>query len=235
VYRAVVLITLTLLLLAITGITLARESTFGPERDSLTEPTVQDTTTTGEPTATTVMEPTDIADEETTARSVPAAGSVTEDSTVPEAEEPEVAKEQATGGKIENMGRPGGVSKPKGAGGDPVGNGKAEDDEGEARGEGDQDKVTLCQNGKTLTVGASAQAAHVRHGDIVGSCPAEDAAPEPSEETPGAGVAQDGDGGGGNGQQKVALCHKGKTLTVGEPAKEAHLCHGDSEGPCAGQ
>jgi hypothetical protein len=41
---------------------------------------------------------------------------------------------------------------------------------------------------------------------------------------------------GGNttrqGQPKVRLCHKGKTLTVAEPAVPAHLRHGDTIGPC---
>ena len=31
-------------------------------------------------------------------------------------------------------------------------------------------KVTLCHKGKTITVGAPAVKAHVRHGDHVGSC-----------------------------------------------------------------
>lgn len=39
--------------------------------------------------------------------------------------------------------------------------------------------------------------------------------------------------GGGGGQQKITLCHKDKnTITVGAPAKDAHLSHGDSLGPC---
>jgi hypothetical protein len=40
--------------------------------------------------------------------------------------------------------------------------------------------------------------------------------------------------GRGMGQRKVTLCHKGKTITVGAPALEAHLAHhlGDSEGVC---
>jgi type IV secretory pathway VirB10-like protein len=32
-------------------------------------------------------------------------------------------------------------------------------------------KVVLCHKGKTLTVGAPAQAAHLRHGDSLGACP----------------------------------------------------------------
>jgi hypothetical protein len=31
-------------------------------------------------------------------------------------------------------------------------------------------KVTLCHKGKTITVGAPAAKAHLRHGDKVGSC-----------------------------------------------------------------
>lgn len=37
----------------------------------------------------------------------------------------------------------------------------------------------------------------------------------------------------GGGQEKVAVCHKGKkTLWVAEPAVRAHLGHGDRRGPC---
>ena len=32
-------------------------------------------------------------------------------------------------------------------------------------------KVTLCHKGKTITVGAPAARAHLRHGDKLGSCP----------------------------------------------------------------
>jgi hypothetical protein len=230
----VILSTLTPLLLAVTGITLARESTFGAEWDSLTESTVQDATTTREPAATTVRESTDTADEGSTERSEPAARGMTEDSTEPQADEHQVTEEETTGGKAENVGKPEGLGKAKGVGGKPIGNGKANDDEGVARGGEDQEKVTLCHKAKnTITVGAPAQAAHVRHGDTVGPCQPGGAGPDPPEEKPGPGVAHDGYGGSGSGQQKVMLCHKGKkTLTVGEPAKEAHLRHGDTLGAC---
>jgi hypothetical protein len=33
------------------------------------------------------------------------------------------------------------------------------------------EKVTICHKGKTITVGAPAVAAHLRHGDTVGECP----------------------------------------------------------------
>jgi VCBS repeat-containing protein len=38
---------------------------------------------------------------------------------------------------------------------------------------------------------------------------------------------------GSNGQTKVTICHKGHTITVGEPAVAAHGRHGDNiTGPC---
>lgn len=238
-YRAVVLTTLTLLLLAITGITLARESTFGPERDSLTESTVQNTTaaTTGEPTATTVRESTHIADEGYTQRSEPAAGSLTQDSAEPETDESEVAGEEATEAEGKKIGKPEGVGKAKGVGGKPEGSGKARVDGGETRGGGDQEKVTVCHKGKnTITVGEPALAAHERHGDTEGACQTEGALPDPSEKTTGPEVGENGDGGGSAGQEKVPLCHKGKkTLTVSAPAQAAHLQHGDTQGPCIGE
>lgn len=39
---------------------------------------------------------------------------------------------------------------------------------------------------------------------------------------------------GAGGRSKAAVCHKDKTLTVGAPAKTAHLRHGDSPRVCAG-
>src|SRR5215207_3418319 len=43
----------------------------------------------------------------------------------------------------------------------------AEQEEGRGLG---QEKVTLCHNGHTLTVGAPAEAAHLNHGDTSGAC-----------------------------------------------------------------
>ncbi len=34
------------------------------------------------------------------------------------------------------------------------------------------------------------------------------------------------------GEKKVVVCHKGKTLEIAKPALEAHLKHGDTQGPC---
>ena len=38
--------------------------------------------------------------------------------------------------------------------------------------------------------------------------------------------------GGDQGQEKVTICHKGHTITVGAPALAAHKAHGDTEGAC---
>ncbi len=230
--QAVILVTLALLLLAITGITLAGESAVGPEKNSLTEPAFQDTTptTTGEPTATTVRQGTDTAAEESAQRSESAAGGSREDNTVPEAGEPVIIEEEATGDKGGDIGKTEGIGGPQGVGGKP------EDDEEEANPGGGQRKVTLCHKGRhTITVGAPAQSAHLPHGDTLGVCPSTEAKPKSPGKPPGPGAAQNGDGGGGNGQQKVTLCHKGKkTLAVGAPARAAHLRHGDTKGPCLG-
>jgi hypothetical protein len=92
--------------------------------------------------------------------------------------------------------------------------------------------VTLCHKGKKiLTVGAPALAAHQRHGDMQGACKTEGAGSELSGETMKPEAAKNGWGGSGS-QDKVILCHKNKTLTVGAPAQAAHLRHGDSVGAC---
>jgi hypothetical protein len=36
----------------------------------------------------------------------------------------------------------------------------------------------------------------------------------------------------GYGQDRVTICHKGKTNVVAVPALAAHLAHGDTVGPC---
>ncbi|MDO8492280.1 MAG: hypothetical protein Q7S34_01405 [bacterium] len=36
----------------------------------------------------------------------------------------------------------------------------------------------------------------------------------------------------GYGQDKVKICHKGKTLEVAAPAVQAHVKHGDTLGQC---
>lgn len=37
----------------------------------------------------------------------------------------------------------------------------------------------------------------------------------------------------GYGQEKVMICHNGKTMTVAAPAAQAHVKHGDTIGACS--
>jgi hypothetical protein len=55
-------------------------------------------------------------------------------------------------------------------------------------------------------------------------------------QTQGGDEAEDADEAeGGGGQEKVTLCHKGKTtITVGAPAVKAHEAHADTKGACQG-
>jgi hypothetical protein len=43
---------------------------------------------------------------------------------------------------------------------------------------------------------------------------------------------QYGPGGKQYGKHRVAICHKGHTIRVAQPAVKAHLRHGDTLGPC---
>jgi hypothetical protein len=181
--RAVILATLTLLLLTFAGITVARESNFGPDVSYRTEPTSREATT---------RESTDLADEEPTAENEVAGAGVVENSVEPESYSSEVVEDQGAWGegKSEKRGRPKDVGKPEHAGGragvaregkpEGVGGGRAGQppDESEAKGDGEKAarggsgrKVTICHKGKiSIMVGAPAEAAHLRHGDSPGEC-----------------------------------------------------------------
>ncbi len=204
--RAVILATLTFLLLAVAGITVARERTSGPGRNHQTESTVQGNTTTREYT-----EPTD---EGSTERSEPAARSVVENFTAPEADELEVAKQGAAEGIREDAGKPEGVGKLAGKG-KPPSAGKPQD-VGKPEGVGGRPEGAGPPPGKGKPAGV---------GRATG--------PEPEGKTRARGAEREANGGAG--QQKVTLCHRGKnTITVGAPATYAHhLRHGDTEGACA--
>ncbi|HEY3184540.1 MAG TPA: hypothetical protein VGJ77_16995 [Gaiellaceae bacterium] len=66
-----------------------------------------------------------------------------------------------------------------------------------------------------------------KHGKPAGSAPAAPTAP-----TAGAAEYQYGSGGKQYGKHRVAICHKGHTIRVAQPAVKAHLRHGDTLGPC---
>ena len=254
-HRAVVLTTLVLLLLAVAGVSAAQDSGIfagGPNSDDPQGSTPQERTsfeaTMAEETMTSALPG---------ATSEPKGGQdasepkVVSKPTVEETEKPTAAapSEQTLPPGSKNVGKPAnsgrGVGKPAHVGKAPnIGNPPDEvvhPANGKPQGRGNevehgrgggQQKVTLChKHKKTLTVGAPALAAHLRHGDMKGACETEG----PGPDLPGETMKQEGannGGGGSGGQDKVILCHKGKILTVSTQAEAAHLRHGDSPGAC---
>jgi hypothetical protein len=255
-YRAVVLTTLVLLLLAVGGVSAAQDSgifTGGPNSDDSPGLTTQERTsfeaTVAEDTMASVLPGASSEPKVGESASEP---TVVTEPTVGETENPTVAapgeKTLPPGsnnfGKAANSGR--GVGKPEHAGKVPnIGkppdevvhpaNGKPQErgNEGEHGRGGSQQKITLCHKNKnTLTVGAPALAAHQRHGDRQGACETEGAGSELSGETMKPEAAKHGGADGSGGQDKVILCHKNKILTVGAQAQEAHMRHGDTLEAC---
>jgi hypothetical protein len=255
-YRAVVLTTLVLLLLAVAGVSAAQDSgifTGGPNSDDPPGLTTQERTsfeaTVAEDTMASVLPGASSEPKVGESASEP---TVVTEPTVGETENPTVAapgeKTLPPGsnnfGKPANSGR--GVGKPEHAGKVPnIGkppdevvhpaNGKPQErgNEGEHGRGGSQQKITLCHKEKnTLTVGAPALAAHQRHGDRQGACETEGAGSELSGETMKPEAAKHGGADGSATQDKVILCHKNKILTVGTQAQAAHMRHGDTLGAC---
>jgi hypothetical protein len=191
--RAFILATLTCILFAVAGVTAARENTFtaGSQDGDQTESTVPEPRgserTAPEATVpeTTVPEDVEKPDEGTVEATVvvpeepkeagkgdPGArnyGGIQDDSGIEEVGEPTGKPgkpEHAQGGKKYGeprvSGKPPGKSRP--ATGRP-------DDAGEKWFDGKLGKVTLCHKDRvTITVGAPAKPAHLRHGDSLGAC-----------------------------------------------------------------
>jgi hypothetical protein len=253
-YRAVVLTTLVLLLLAVAGVSAAQDSGIfggGPNSDDSPGLTTQERTsfetTMAEDTMQSVLPG---ASSEPKVGEAASEATVVSEPTVGESEKPTAAApgEKTLPPGSKNFGKPvnsgSGVGKPAlvgkvpsiGKPPDEVGNpanGKPQERGNEAEhGRGGQQKITLCHKNKnTLTVGAPALAAHQRHGDRQGACQTEGAGSEPSGDTMKPEAAKNGGSGSGN-QDKVALCHKNKILTVSAQAQAAHMRHGDTLGEC---
>jgi hypothetical protein len=255
-YRAVVVTTLVLLLLAVAGVSVAQDGRMfagGPDGG---DPPEGSTT----PEEQTSFEATGL--EETTTSPPPGASSGTDDhqnvpeptvvdeATLGEPEKPTAApaRQETPPPGTNDSGNPGdgvgAVGKPEHAvkAPDPAagsaeieqpGNGEPVERGNDVPGRGaGGEKATLCHKGnRTLTVGAPALPAHLRHGDTRGACQGGVSGREPSGETMGPQAATNGEGGGGD-QDKAVLCHKNKTLAVGAGAQAAHLRHGDSLGAC---
>jgi hypothetical protein len=250
-YRAVVLTTLVMLLLAIVGVSVAQESrTFsgGPNGDDPPGSTTQERTSV-EATGweDTTASPLPSASSEAGGREDDSDRTVVTEPTVAEPEKPAAAspREETPTPSPNASGKPGdsgrGVSKPEHAaeapkvGKPPVEVGHHPNGHPEERGRGaGQHKVVLCHKGnKTLTVGAPALAAHLRHDDTRGPCQGEVSGSEPPGEAMGPEAAKSDEGGGSGGRGKVIVCHKKEnSLPVGAGARAAHMRHGDSLGAC---
>jgi hypothetical protein len=196
--RAVILVTLTCILFAVAGVTVATENTFqsGPQSGDSTQSTVPESTLAGrtapetsvpEATVAETTVPEDIENpvegaEETTVvvreepkgpgKGDPGAGSyggIREDNGIEKAGgptgkpgKPEHARGGKKYGKARVAGEPPGKSRP--ATGRP-------DHAGKKRFGGNPGKVTLChKNRVTISVGAPAEPAHLRHGDELEAC-----------------------------------------------------------------
>ena len=185
-YRAIVLTTLVLLLSAIAGVSVAQEGKIfagGPNGDGPSESTSLETT---EPEDATTSQPPGASPETEGRREVPEP-TVVDETTAEEPEKPPAAPaEEGTPipgieagmpgdsgrkvGKPEHASKAPGLSNPHARVGPHHAGKPPEREDGEPDPGAGRSKVVLCHRGKTLTVGAPAQAAHLRHGDSLGAC-----------------------------------------------------------------
>ena len=152
--RAVTFATLALLLLAVAGGTVAQEEgMFEGAKVTVPAATRPDGQVPGEKEA---------APPETT-RGEPGGDGAGETEAPPATYEPEEGPDEKSG-KPEDRGK----GHARGADGSGGGSGEAREEAGSG---GGQEKVTLCHKGKsTISVGAPARDAHLRHGDRLGTC-----------------------------------------------------------------
>jgi hypothetical protein len=214
--QAVIFSTLILLLMAVAGITGAQED-YSPDRRSQTEPASQDAT---------IREPIESVDERSVEENEPTKEDGLENPDESEVVNSEVAEDKAAKaesnglnrvrpediGKPEHVGDVSGKGKPSSTG-KPGSIGKPEELGKPERGDGPEGRGKLRSKGKPVDVGKG------------------ESTRRPIGATKAKGDSQRTDD--GRGQKKITLCHKGKhTITVGAPAKGAHLHHGDNLGDC---
>lgn len=253
-YRAVVLTSLVILLLAVAGVSVAQDgrilaggsNSADPAGSTTLEQTLSESTVGEDPETSTPPSTSPEPDggegpSEPTVITEPTVESTGEAPVAEETRAPgsnNIAKpgtDDGESGKPERASKASEVAKSPHEVGHP-GRGKPRESGHEAengRG-GGQQKVTLCHKGtKTLTVGAPALGAHLRHGDTQGACRPDGAGPGTSGEAMGPEAAGNGGRGDDSGGQRVVLCHKARnTLAVGASSREAHLQHGDRLGAC---
>lgn len=201
--RAVILVTLTCILFAVAGVTVATENTFppGPQSGNSTESTEPESTVAGrtapETTASEATVPEATVPETTVTKDVEKPVEGTEETTVVVREEPEGLGKGGSGAgsyggirednRIEKAGwptdKPGKPEHAQGGkkygkarvAGEPPGKSRPAtgrpDHAGKKGFGGNPGKVTLChKNRVTISVGAPAEPAHLRHGDSPGAC-----------------------------------------------------------------
>jgi hypothetical protein len=220
--QAIIFSTLIFLLMAVAGITVAQED-YRLDRRSQTEPASQDAT---------IREPIELVDERSVEGNDPTREVGIENPDGSEVVNSEVAEDKAARaeskglnrvrpentGKPEDVGNVSGKGKPPSTGkpgsiGKPGSMGKPEELGKPEGGEGPEGRGKLTSKGKPVDVGKG------------------ESTRRPIGATKAKGDSQRTHD--GRGQKKITLCHKGKhTITVGAPAKGAHLRHGDSLGDC---
>ena len=186
---AVILATLTIFLISVAGVTAARENTLTPQEDQMESPVPESTTpeltipeAPGQPdedtVETTVVEP---EKPEKTVQEEPAPDAENADEVRDDEENEKTGKstgkldKPGKSGKAKGVsknGRPGDTGKPDDPGksfgiSKPKDSGKA----GKEKSGGNPGKVTLCHKDRVeISVGAPAEPAHLRHGDILEAC-----------------------------------------------------------------
>jgi hypothetical protein len=219
--QAFIFSTLIFLLMAVAGITVAQED-YRPDRRSQTEPASQDAK---------IREPIELVDERSVEGNEPTREDGIEIPDESEVVNSEVAEDKAARaeskglnrvrpedtGKPEHVGNVSGKGKPPGTGkptGKPGSIAKPEKLGKPEGGEGPEGRGKLTSKGKPDDVGKG------------------ESTRRPIGATKTKGNSQRTHD--GRGQKKITLCHKGKhTISVGAPAKDAHLRHGDNLGDCA--
>jgi hypothetical protein len=202
--QAVIFSTLILLLMAVAGITGAQED-YSPDRRSQTEPASQDAT---------IREPIELVDGRSVEGNEPTKEDGIENPDESEVVNSEVAEDKAA--KAESKGlnrvRPENIEKPEHVG-DVSGKGKP------------------SSTGKPGSIGKPEELGKPEEGDGPEGRGKLTSKGKPVGATKTKSNSQRTDD--GRGQKKITLCHKGKhAITVGAPAKGAHLHHGDNLGDC---
>jgi hypothetical protein len=122
---------------------------------------------------------------------------------------------------------------------------RADGDSSKDAKDSDHGKTTIChmppgnpENDHTLSVGNAAVAAHLAHGDKLGSCEEQKPVKPCPDTDPGVALSRKVWGFKIN-RHKLTICHippgnpgNAHTITVGLPAVKAHLAHGDKLGAC---